>query len=314
MPSRRIARAIGFALLTAGLIAVGAPIAAQEWDLAPVPERDRPVSPFMEGWYDNGDGTYTISFGYVNRNLNEVVEIPIGDRNRIEPAELDGVQPTVFHRSRRRGVFAITVPEEMRDTDIWWYITNENGEVHKVPGRARAAAYELDWNPRAHGSIPPLVWFGSEERMGRGPEGIHADESLETSVGEPVTLEVHVRDESERDPEDPRFRDGIPVRVVWWKYQGPPGEVTYTRNPSNPMPDDPADGRFSGLSGPMEDEALPRVILLAGTEGTARVDATFHAPGDYVMRAQADNWDANDSSANDQCCWTNGYVRVEVSP
>jgi hypothetical protein len=125
---------------------------------------------------------------------------------------------------------------------------------------------------------------------------------------------VHVRDESERDPADPRFRNGVPVRVVWWKHQGPPGEVTFTRHASNPMPERPAPGRFTGLQGAVEAESLPQVILLEGTAGTARVDAVFPAPGTYVMRATADNWGAPDSTANDQCCWTNGFLRVNVSP
>lgn len=307
-------RAGGTALIALCALGQATPLEAQQWELAPTPVGERLVSPFMEGWYDNGDGTYTISFGYVNRNLDRVVEIPIGERNRIEPEQFDGMQPTVFHRSRRRGIFAITIPEEMRNTDIWWHITNENGEVHRVPGRTLAAAYQLDWYPRPHGSMPPVVWFESEDDVGRGPEGVYAGETLEASVDGPVTLEVNVRDESERDPDDPRFRDGIPVRVVWWKYQGPPGEVTFSRHPSNPMPEDPSPGRFSGLGGPVESETLPQVITLDGTEGTARVVATFHAPGEYVMRAQADNWGGNDSSANDQCCWTNGYMRVRVSP
>jgi hypothetical protein len=303
-------------VLLAALLAVGSslPLGAQEWDLAPTPVRDRFVAPFMEGWYDNGDGTYTISFGYLNANLDRAVEIPIGERNRIEPEEFDGLQPTVFHESRRRGVFAITIPEEMRDTDIWWTLTNDDGEVYRVPGRARSVSYQLDWYPRAHGSEPPLLWFESEDRVGRGPAGIFAERALEVRVGQPVTLEAHVRDESERDPNDPRFREGVPVRVVWWKHQGPPGEVTFTRHASNPMPDRPAPGRFTGLQGPVESESLPQVIQLEGTEGAARVDAVFPAPGTYVMRVTADNWGAPDSTANDQCCWTNGYVRVNVSP
>jgi len=28
---------------------------------------------------------------------------------------------------------------------------------------------------------------------------------------------------------------------------------------------------------------------------------------------RVDNWDANDSTGGDQCCWTNGYVRVRVT-
>ena len=60
------------------------------WPLQPRSSMDRIVAPFMEGWYENEDGTYSISFGYLNRNDEEVV-IPVGEGNSIEPAEFDGM-------------------------------------------------------------------------------------------------------------------------------------------------------------------------------------------------------------------------------
>jgi hypothetical protein len=56
----------------------------------------------------------------------------------------------------------------------------------------------------------------------------------------------------------------------------------------------------------------PEVVPLSEGEGTARVIATFSEPGEYLMLAQVDNWSATDSSSGNQCCWTNGYVRVTV--
>jgi hypothetical protein len=54
------------------------------------------------------------------------------------------------------------------------------------------------------------------------------------------------------------------------------------------------------------------VIRLNDGQGTASVIVTFSAPGEYLLLAQVDNFDANDSGTQDQCCWTNGYVRVTV--
>ena len=54
--------------------------------------------------------------------------------------------------------------------------------------------------------------------------------------------------------------------------------------------------------------------MLSEGRGTARVIATFTEPGEYLMLAQVDNFSATDSAANDQCCWTNGYIRVSVTP
>jgi hypothetical protein len=54
-----------------------------------------PVIPFMEGWYANEDGSVTVSFGYHNRNTEDVI-VPLGEQNRVEPAQLDGMQPEIY--------------------------------------------------------------------------------------------------------------------------------------------------------------------------------------------------------------------------
>jgi hypothetical protein len=271
------------------------------------------VVPFFEGWYDNGDDTYTISFGYLNRNLTSTIEIPLGERNFIEPAQHDGAQPTTFLPSRQRGFFAITIPASEKDQDIWWSITGEDGQVYKVPGRTSSNAYQLDWTPRPHGSLPPDTWFDSERDASRGPAGVWADGPLRASVGRPVTLAVSVSDSSERDAEDRRFAEPLDVRVTWSKYRGPAGEATFSRHESTSEASSPVvrpgGGRGAQVRGPR-----PEVIMLDGVAGTASVYATFSAPGEYIMLAQADNWRSPDSSAGDQCCWTNAYQRVIVTP
>jgi len=281
-------------------------LAQDQWPGAPRPATGRQVIPFMEGWFDNGDGTFTISFGYLNRNPDQVVEIPLGERNYIEPAQYDGVQPTTFLASRQRGVFAITVPASARDQDLWWYIAADDGQVFKVPGRAKASAYQLDWMPRPHGSLPPTVWFDSERNAARGPEGLRAPQPVRATVGRPVTLSLSTRDPSVRDASDRRFAEPLDVRVVWSKYQGPVGDVTFTRHESTPEAESPAGGRGRAPG--------PEQVMLDGVAGTAQVVATFSVPGEYVILAQVDNWRSPDSSAGDQCCWTNAYQRVVVSP
>jgi hypothetical protein len=68
------------------------------YPLTPLPPSGDFVAPFFDGWYQNPDGTYTLSFGFFNRNTQEIVEVPLGPNNYIEPAEFDGVQPTYFPR------------------------------------------------------------------------------------------------------------------------------------------------------------------------------------------------------------------------
>ncbi|MFW6206540.1 MAG: hypothetical protein ACOC5J_01250, partial [Gemmatimonadota bacterium] len=195
-----------------------APAAAQvptDRPLRPVPGGDREVVPFMEGWYENDDGSVTISYGYWNLNQEEVVEIPVGEDNFMVPEEFGGMQPETFYPGRQHGVFGMTLPGDRAEEDVWWHIVNANGKENNVPGRARAEAYQLDRNPRPHGSVAPQMWF-DEGEPGSGPEGVAAEGTLDATVGDPITVEARVADPSEHDLEDPRLRNGVPVRVVWY--------------------------------------------------------------------------------------------------
>ena len=46
-----------------------------------------PVFPSYEGWYENSDGSITLLVGYFNSNTEEVVDIPAGESNYIEPVQ-----------------------------------------------------------------------------------------------------------------------------------------------------------------------------------------------------------------------------------
>jgi hypothetical protein len=321
------------------------------------------VAPFLEGWYSNPDGTVSYSFGYLNLN-GDTVEIPKGDMNKIEPAQFDGMQPTVFLPGRHRGMFAVTVPASMREDDVWWTITNPNGEVTRVPGRTMWSAYMLDHGPRPHGSVPPRVSFEGTPGDGFGPVGIVSQRTLTGTVGTPVELALNVADPSVRDRSDARFREDIALRVIFTPYQGPVGgKVEFTRHPSTPVPPPPAGrgGRGGGAGAPSADsiaaaagtggaavparpaagqagataaaagaaaapagggggggggrggaQAGPNEVMVPSGRGTVRVNATFSAPGEYLINAQVDNWRVPDSSSGDQCCWANGYIRVTI--
>jgi MYXO-CTERM domain-containing protein len=314
-----------FALLLWGGLAGPAALEAQgpdgRWPLQPRSPGNRTLAPFMEGWYANEDGTFSISFGFLNAN-SDTIRIPLGPDNFIEPAQFDGMQPTVFVPGHPRGLFAVNLPAAMEDTDVWWTLRKANGEVTRVPGRIGAVAYQLDWYPRPHGSMHPLVSFDSQSGEGRGPPGLMAERTETVSVGSPLTLLINARDPSERDREDFRFREAIALRVVWSQLQGP-GRVEYTRHESNPLPEveEPdsataaalaAGGATAAAARRRREPPGPQVIPLSEGHGTARVIVTFSEPGEYLMRGQVDNWAATDSGSGDQCCWTNGYVRVNV--
>ena len=116
--------------------------------LAPIKPGGDEVAPFFEGWYRNDDGTFTLSFGFFNLNSEQVLDIPIGPDNFIEPADFDGMQPTHFPvRPRRdRGVFSVTVPASYADGEqrVVWTIT-ANGFMNATPGRVGNPALQLDY-------------------------------------------------------------------------------------------------------------------------------------------------------------------------
>src|SRR5271163_2330842 len=43
------------------------------------------ITAAFEGWYLNPDGSANIMLGYYNRNLTEVLDIPVGPNNRVDP-------------------------------------------------------------------------------------------------------------------------------------------------------------------------------------------------------------------------------------
>ncbi len=261
----------------------------QRFPLAPRPPSGEPVAPFFEGWYANPDGTYTFSFGYFNLNMEETLEIPLGPDNFIEPAEFDGDQPTHFpvEPRRDRGVFTVTVPASYAATAqrVVWTIRS-NGVTYSVPARVGVEALQLDYGPRAMGSVPPLVRLEPDGMEGQHATGVTLAEPRVATVGSPLTLTVWAREVSERAADDSANRDGVAVKLLWFKHQGPPGAVVFEE----------------------------RQIVLEEGSGEATTTVTFSEPGEYVLRVRVDNWAANDSSGGDQCCWTNGYVPVTVVP
>lgn len=285
MTRHRIIAIAGAALV---LTSVGVPaLQAQEgrFPLAPPRPAGDIVAPFFDGWYPNEDGTYTLSFGFMNRNTEQTVDIPLGPDNYIEPAEYDGGQPTHFpavfrggfNGRRERGAFAITIPPEMAGNDVVWTLTHA-GRTWSVPGRVTSPAYELGHIPASAGSLPPAVRFAQDGEESTGREGIRLERQT-VAVGEPLQLSVLVRDRGEREP--------TPVNATWQKHQGI-GSVSF--------------------------EPTTQRIDAGGEWGEAVAAATFTEAGDYVVRVRVDNFTFSDSRFDNQCCWSNAFVPVTVAP
>jgi len=52
------------------------------------------VVPVFEGWERNPDGSFNMVFGYMNRNYEEDLDVPVGPDNHFEPGTPDQGQPT----------------------------------------------------------------------------------------------------------------------------------------------------------------------------------------------------------------------------
>jgi hypothetical protein len=301
----RAALAVAFA--AAGVVS----IAAQQtdrpawpsapWERGGVAE-GLPVSPFFEGWYENPDGTYTLSFGYFNRNREETLALPLGPDNFISPSDYDGSQPTLFAPGRATGVFTVTVPEAFAENGgrVVWTLRGHGPSPHVVPGKVGVEAYRLHHAPMAMGSLPPMLklrpegpelWgvmtvAGDAREMstwqaGKDPIGsVRNPVRLTAAVGTPLSLTVWVADRLAPGGEREPVRGG----ATWATHQGPV-LASFAQEQLEP------------------DEA-------AGNQAATTV--TFARPGDYLLRVRADNFNPVDSTPQDQCCWTNGYVRVTV--
>ena len=86
-------------------------------------DRGQNVAPVFEGWERNADGTFTMVFGYLNRNYEEMPEIAVGPNNSFDPGPAERGQPTVFYPRRQQFVFRVPVPADWGDQDLVWTLT-----------------------------------------------------------------------------------------------------------------------------------------------------------------------------------------------
>lgn len=236
------------------------------------------IIPVFEGWYRNADGTKTLSWGYFNMNSEDTIDIPVGPNNYIEPSEYDGVQPTHF----------MAAPTERGRRN-----RHESVFTVTVPGD-----YEQDviWTLRIQGqTIPSLA---------SATHGAYEMLDVESSTSAPVAavLGFEANGAKGRGRSGPTVgpltvRAGEPLplrasvdlrsrpssRVSWYHHQGP-GEVVFSQ-------------RETDVEGSGEIEVM--------------TTATFSEAGDYVLRVTALE---RLSALVQHCCWTNGYVKVRVSP
>jgi hypothetical protein len=274
-------------LVVLAALAAGPLLAQEQLTLQPPHDSGQSVTPAFEGWFQNSDGTYSILWGYFNRNFKQEVDVPVGSDNKIEPGEADQGQPTHFLTRRQWGVFVSTVPKDFGKKKITWSLT-VNGTTTAIPA-SLDPLWEVAPFKDATGNTPPFVGFSESGPFVQGPRG--QSRSLTAAVGSPLSLPLWVSDDANVIPGAAKLNTPA-VSLTWTKFRGP-GTVTF----SNAKP---AIEQASFT-------APPKSVF----QGKAVTTATFTAPGEYILRVQANDW-TGDGGRGFQCCWSNAQVKVSV--
>lgn len=256
------------------------PASTQPLPLGPSRERGASITPAFEGWYQNEDGTYSLLVGYYNRNTKETLDIPVGPNNRIEPGPIDQGQPTHFETGRQWGVFVIKVPKDFGKKAVTWTIV-ANGEANSLPLTLNPGYPVAPYKEIGMGNQPPALAFAQGGPKVLGPP-TSVVKTLTASVGQPVPIEVWVEDaKTTEETRGNRGPEGV-ATLSFHKFRGP-GAVTF--------------------------EPVRISVKTQGEMVSSK--ATFAAPGEYLVRVQA-NDESGEGGGGFQCCWTNTYVKVTV--
>jgi len=285
-------RRVAAAVAVVGTLMVGGAAAQQELVMEPLKDSGLNVYPAFEGWFQNEDGTYTLLIGYYNRNKKQVLDVPIGPLNRIDPGGPDQGQPTHFVVGRGWGTMSIKVPKDFGDKKLTWTLTT-NGKTVSVPFGI-TKGYQIEpFLDAAMGNKPPVFKFSEKgEALTGPPKPLSAAPVVSGAVGEAIPLNFWISDDGHEETPTggsvvappPGGAAGPPrrprVSATLSKYRGP-GMVNFA-------------------------DATPAI-----EKDKVSTTATFSMPGEYIIRMEG-----NDASGvgggGFQCCWSTVYVKVNV--
>lgn len=268
----------GCALLGTGLVS------AQLLPMDAIKEHGEAVTAAYEGWFYTPDKKKALLVGFWNRNTKQVLDIPVGPNNRLEPGGPDLGQPTHFDPRRGWGTFSVVLPDNFGEKDVITWTITANGKTTAIPmGLNRDYVIE-PYRETGMGNTPPVLKFDPNGKTFQGPPlGVALEKTA--SVNTPLELDAWATDDG---IEDPRFpgRGNKPLNVRWIVHRQPVGAAV----------------KFA--------EDRPKVDKDAG--GKASTTATFSMPGDYVLRAQGTDL-SGEGGGGFQCCWTSAVVKVTVN-
>lgn len=273
------------------------------------------VSPGYEGWEEGPDGTRYFVFGYMNRNWEEEVDVPIGPDNAFSPGPADQGQPTHFLPRRNRFVFRIKVPAHFTAKDeLVWTLTS-HGTSEKAFASLRED-YKIDDVVKASETGALGAGSSSPEIRANKPPVVKVQGAkvLTAKVGEPVTIVTEVTDDGvpkrrgassgsgvntqqQLSPEAAAARvqrammtaptritvgKNVGLHLSWIPYRVPAGtQVTFEPTQIKAWEDTRA-----GANSPWAPLWLAPPIPV---DNRIVVQASFPAPGTYVLRGIADD-------------------------
>jgi hypothetical protein len=212
------------------------------------------VAPVYDGYEANPDGTYSLWFGYFNRNQEEAVDIPIGPDNRFEPGQEDRGQPTHFVPQWQKSSFRVIVPKDFGEQKITWRLT--------VKGKTETVSASLDRRSIIDRQATTLE---NTAGLNKAPTVTIEPSAQTIARGTAAALTVAATDDGLPLNQRSKKPEGLTVR--WRKYRGPvSGQVTF--DPASALLVDARSGTRASFSEPGE-YVVQAVVddgsLMAGT-------------------------------------------------
>jgi hypothetical protein len=169
------------------------------------------VAPVYEGFDINPDGSYNMWFGYMNRNYEEEIDVPVGAENMFEPGG-DRGQPTHFTPRRHKDVFKVTVPKDFGNQTLVWKLT-AHGRTDQVVATLKPV-WQIDRLRTTRGG-------NSEQISSNLPPVVNAN--IAKQDGTTATVAIAATD----DGLPKRRGEPVGMTVLWAKYRGP-GSVQFS--------------------------------------------------------------------------------------
>lgn len=161
------------------------------------------ISPAYEGWELGSDGAKYFLFGYMNRNWEEEIDVPVGPDNGFNVGGADQGQPTHFLPRRNRFVFRVRVPNGFTEKDeLVWTLTT-HGKTEKAYATLRPD-YVVDDVVKASETGALGAGTSSPEVRSNKPPVVRIEEVKARTVKawEPITIVTEVKDDGIPKPRD----------------------------------------------------------------------------------------------------------------